>query len=186
MPAFGQYPEQYPDPDQHCWTPPPMPPASRKLLGAGAMIMVLLAIGCIAMCALFLIVNKLSAHHDSATPNVTVGRSYAPSTTTSVAPASYAPTAADFTVGVVITVKHCFGSYGCNYTYHVDPTYVGIRPLPHKNLTVVFEVTGGQENQTDNFTVDKNGVSHSSSLTAIAPDGTNFVVTVNRVIVDDA
>src|SRR3954470_5562488 len=75
----------------------------------------------------------------------------APSTAT-VAP----PVAADFVVGVIITEQKCFGSAGCSYHYTINPQYISAKPLPEKT-TVIFNVTGGEQDQVGNFTIDQDG-----------------------------
>ena len=99
-----------------------------------------------------------------------------PVTTPTVVPVSYTPKTTDFTVGVIITQKHCFGSYGCNYKYDIDPTYVGIQPLPDKKLTVIYTVTGSEEgDRMENFTIDKSGTAHFNKGGMVtAPDGTDL------------
>jgi hypothetical protein len=115
-------------------------------------------------------------------------------TTAPVAPASYSPTPADFTLDVIVTSKQCFGANACNYTYRVDPHYVGAQPLPDKKLTAIYTVTGGgqsyfggDKDQVQNFTVDKDGTARGSSGLLVAiPDGAKFVATVTRVIVEES
>lgn len=62
----------------------------------------------------------------------------------------------DFRVGVIVTGVECFGSAGCLVDYMIDPVYVGTADLPPRT-TVVYEVRGGDEPQTDSFTVDSSG-----------------------------
>lgn len=70
-------------------------------------------------------------------------------------PPPYMPTAADFTVAIQVTSKHCFGSAGCNVTYRIQPTYVGHTPLdPAQQYTVTYQVTGPKDGpQINSFTI---------------------------------
>lgn len=54
----------------------------------------------------------------------------------------YTPTKLDFTVTVKITEKKCFGSAGCNVTYHIDMKYGGDTLDPSKTYKVTYEVSG--------------------------------------------
>jgi hypothetical protein len=101
----------------------------------------------------------------------------APSTTT-VAP----PVAADFVVGVIITEQKCFGSAGCSYHYTINPQYISAKPLPEKT-TVVFTVTGGEQDQVGNFTIDQDGTATFDRETSISgSEGADLRATVTQVI----
>lgn len=65
-------------------------------------------------------------------------------------------TPADFRIEVIVTGVECFGSAGCLVDYMIDPAYVGTAKLPSQT-TVVYEVRGGDEPQTDSFKVDSTG-----------------------------
>jgi hypothetical protein len=59
-------------------------------------------------------------------------------------------TPADFTVGVLILSKECFGSAGCDVTYRIDPkTTVGC----DSSCTVTYQVSGGEDVQINSFTM---------------------------------
>jgi hypothetical protein len=76
----------------------------------------------------------------------------APTSTAAVA----SPRPEDFVIPVIVTSEHCFGSAGCNYKYTINPQYISSNPLPDKT-TVVFSVTGGDEDQVGSSTIDKKG-----------------------------
>ena len=92
------------------------------------------------------------------------------------------PAPSDFTVGVIVTQKHCFGDYGCNYKYDVDPSYVG-KSGGIKNLIVTYSVAGGEDGERiESFTVDKKGAMRFNLDEMItAPDGAVFTATVTSV-----
>lgn len=92
------------------------------------------------------------------------------------------PTPADFIVGVIITEQKCFGSAGCNYQYTINPQYISTKPLPDKT-TVVFTVTGGDQDQVGNFTIDANGTATFDRETSISgQENANLKATVTQVI----
>lgn len=103
-------------------------------------------------------------------------------TTTSSTPVAAPPTPADFVVGVIITEQKCFGSAGCNYRYTINPQYISTKPLPEKT-TVVFTVTGGEQDQVGNFTIDADGTATFDRETSISgPESANLQATVTQVI----
>ncbi|WNM74159.1 hypothetical protein SEA_NERGAL_68 [Mycobacterium Phage Nergal] len=109
------------------------------------------------------------------------GWSDSTSATTPEAPAAQL-TPADFRVGVVVTEQSCFGTAGCNVTYTIDPQYVGTAPLPDKT-TVVFSVSGGEQPQVGNFTIDSDGEATFQREKMIsAPEGANLVATVTQIV----
>ncbi|UXA10247.1 hypothetical protein KXD97_19110 [Mycobacterium sp. SMC-8] len=102
--------------------------------------------------------------------------------TTTPSPMVSPPTAADFEVGVIVTEQKCFGSAGCNYRYTINPQYVSAKPLPDKT-TVVFTVTGGDQDQVGNFTIDQDGTATFDRETSISgQENANFRATVTQVI----
>lgn len=83
---------------------------------------------------------------------------------------------------MIITEQKCFGSAGCNYRYTINPQYVGAQPLPDKT-TVVFNVTGGEQDQIGNFTIDKDGLATFDRETSISgPESPDLEATVMQVI----
>ncbi|ABM10882.1 MULTISPECIES: hypothetical protein [Mycolicibacterium] len=103
-------------------------------------------------------------------------------TTTSPTRAAAPPTPADFVVGVVITEQKCFGSAGCNYRYTINPQYISSKPLPERT-TVVYTVTGGEQDQVGNFTIDADGTATFDRETRISgEENANLQATVTQVI----
>ncbi|OLO99867.1 hypothetical protein BVU76_23595 [Mycolicibacterium porcinum] len=97
-------------------------------------------------------------------------------------PAALPPTAADFVIGVVVTEQKCFGSAGCIYHYTVNPQYLSAKPLPDKT-TVIFKVTGGDQDQIGNFTIDGDGTATFDRETVIdGPEGADLQATVTQVL----
>lgn len=110
------------------------------------------------------------------TPRWDAGSSSIPS------PAALPPTPADFVIGVVVTEQKCYGSAGCNYRYTINPQYVSSKPLPEKT-TVVFKVTGGDQDQVGNFTIDGDGTATFDRETGISgPEGADLQATVTQIL----
>lgn len=87
------------------------------------------------------------------------------------------PAPSDFTLGVKVLRKKCFGSYGCNVTYQVQPKYAGTwSSSVGRSVTVVYEVTGDEDGvQINNFTVSPDGtatVPQSEFATTSSPTAT--------------
>lgn len=96
--------------------------------------------------------------------------------------AALPPTTADFTVGVVVTEQKCFGSAGCIYRYTINPQYLSAKPLPDET-TVIFKVTGGDQDQVGNFTIDGDGTATFDRETTIdGPEGADLQATVTQVL----
>ncbi|OLT92850.1 hypothetical protein [Mycobacterium syngnathidarum] len=97
-------------------------------------------------------------------------------------PVATPPTAADFVVGVVVTEQKCFGSAGCIYHYTINPQYLSTKPLPDKT-TVIFKVTGGDQDQVGNFTIDDGGTATFDRESTIdGPEGADLAATVTQVL----
>lgn len=104
------------------------------------------------------------------------------SSSSTPAAAPLPPTTADLTVGVVVTEQKCFGSAGCIYHYTINPQYVSAKPLPDKT-TVIFKVTGGDQDQISNFTIDGDGTATFDRETTIdGPEGADLQATVTQVL----
>lgn len=102
--------------------------------------------------------------------------------TTTAAP--YVPTPEDFQVAIIETERSCFGSAGCNIRFRIDPTYVGTSALaPGSSYTVIYEVRGGDDVQTKNFTVEGGEARFREELISTPPNPTLTAVVV-RVLVD--
>lgn len=102
--------------------------------------------------------------------------------TASSRPVVAPPIPADFVVGVIITEQKCFGSAGCNYRYTINPQYVSAKPLPDRT-TVVYTVTGGDQDQVGNFSIDSGGTATFDRETSISgPANANLRATVTQII----
>lgn len=96
---------------------------------------------------------------------LTIGYATGTATNDSAAPSAYGygtsfplPQVSDFTIGVKILEKQCFGSAGCNIIYRIEPAYLGDPTQLSREYTVVYEVTGGEDGpQVNNFVVDSEG-----------------------------
>lgn len=97
-------------------------------------------------------------------------------------PAALPPTPADFVIDVVITEQKCFGSAGCIYHYTINPRYISAKPLPDKT-TVIFKVTGGDQDQVGNFTIDGDSTATFDRETVIdGPEGAHLQATVTQIL----
>lgn len=104
------------------------------------------------------------------------------SSSSTPSPVATPPTAADFVVGVVVTEQKCFGSAGCIYHYTINPQYLSTKPLPDKT-TVIFKVTGGDQDQVGNFTIDDGGTATFDRESTIdGPEGADLQATVTQVL----
>lgn len=103
-----------------------------------------------------------------------------PTSTTS--PAPVIPKPSDFVIGINVTGQQCFGSAGCNYRFRINPQYVGLTPLPD-TLTVVYKVSGGDEDQIANFTIKSDGTATIDSDSLIqGPAGAQLAAVATQVL----
>ncbi|MGH3516452.1 MAG: hypothetical protein ACRDQ7_03365 [Haloechinothrix sp.] len=65
------------------------------------------------------------------------------------------PEPEDFEVGIKVLEKQCFGSAGCHITFRIEPSYLGINPIPDdQTISVIYEVKGGSDGpQINTFTI---------------------------------
>lgn len=118
----------------------------------------------------------------SANPSDTPKWNAGVSSSSTPSPVASPPTAADFLIGVVVTEQKCFGSAGCIYRYTINPQHVSSKPLPDKT-TVVFRVTGGDQTQIGNFTIDGDGIATFDRETTLdGPEGADLQATVTQVL----
>jgi hypothetical protein len=100
---------------------------------------------------------------------------------TTEAPTFGKPKLTDFKLAVKTLKKSCFGSAGCNITYRVVVTYKGPALDPATDYTVTYAVKGGDDPQTNTFTVTGTDYTYdeqefistprsSSKLTAVVTD----------------
>lgn len=96
--------------------------------------------------------------------------------------ADYVPTPADFTLEVVEIKRSCFGSAGCNVTFKINPTYNGPPVNSSKSYTVVYEVRGGDDVDSDNFTMRGSNASVNSDDHISTPPNPTLTAEVTRVL----
>ncbi|GAA4383471.1 hypothetical protein [Tsukamurella soli] len=74
--------------------------------------------------------------------------------------------ASDFTIDVIVTKSHCFGSAGCNVSYTITPHYIGsTADLAGADVRVIYRVLGGEEPVTDSFTLTGTSVPYTDEST---------------------
>lgn len=84
---------------------------------------------------------------------------------------SHTPTKADFILKVKVTEKKCFGSAGCNITYHIDMTYNGAALDPSDTWLITYQVAGVEDGPAintleltgDEYSYDKSELGQTSS-----------------------
>ena len=97
------------------------------------------------------------------------------------APTPKVPTPAEFQIGVVVTDENCAGPDGCVYKYRVEPKYLGLHPLPDTEIKVMYQVTGGHQPQTGDFTVQGGQARVLQDVPLQGPPGAQLKATVTRV-----
>lgn len=89
---------------------------------------------------------------------------------TTKAPSRTPITAADFRIDTTVLTKKCFGSAGCNVTYTIEPTFLGItRDLEGRSFKVIYEVTGGEDPQIGNFSLTGTNMRYTESSSISTP-----------------
>lgn len=95
-----------------------------------------------------------------------------PSATPSPTAEPYTPVPGDFLVLPTVLKKQCFGTAGCNVTYRIAPSYVGTEaPDRARTYTVVYDVLGGVERQTNQFTLTGDNINYQSEETIQTASG---------------
>jgi hypothetical protein len=92
------------------------------------------------------------------------------------------PTPADFQVAVVVTEQNCSGTANCVYTYRIEPNFIGRHPLPEKEITVLYEVTGGHQPQPGDFTVHNGQARVLQKVILEGPPGARLQASVTRIV----
>jgi hypothetical protein len=93
------------------------------------------------------------------------------------------PTPREFTIGVVVTAQDCPPGGGCVYTYTIEPKYIGRHPLPADELRIEYQVTGGHEPQSGDFTVHGTEARIMKDVTLAGPPGAQLKAEATKVIV---
>src|SRR5215212_10276524 len=105
-----------------------------------------------------------------------------PPPTTLAAPTPKVPTPAEFQIGVVVTDQNCAGPSGCVYRYRVEPKYLGLHPLPDKEIKVLYRVTGGHQPQDGDFTVSGGQARVLEDVPLEGPPGAQLKAAVTKVV----
>jgi len=92
------------------------------------------------------------------------------------------PTPVEFQLSVVVTDQNCAVPAGCVYKYRVEPKYVGMHPLPDREFKVVYQVTGGHQPQTGDFTVKGDQAQVLQDVPIEGPPGARLQATVTQVV----
>ena len=113
-------------------------------------------------------------------------------TTTSVA-AVPIPQLSDLQVNVIVTGKQCFDPSNCVYHYAIDPFPTAtFPPQPSgRKFIVIYTVTGGNQSQIGNYTIDYTGdadhqgvVYRDTDATVIGPDNAVLVATPTQIVAE--
>jgi hypothetical protein len=92
------------------------------------------------------------------------------------------PTPAEFQLGVIVTDQNCTGPSGCVYKYRVEPKYIGLHPLPDKEFKVIYQVTGGHQPQTGDFTVQGDQARVLQDVPLEGPPGARLQAAVTQIV----
>ena len=94
------------------------------------------------------------------------------------------PEPADFRIDVIVTSKECFSPASCVYHYAIDPWPTASYPPQYDDtkLTVIYTVTGGDQDQVGNYTVKGDVMTRDMDAVVLGPDGATFTATVTQVI----
>ena len=97
-------------------------------------------------------------------------------------PRPQVPIPAEFQIGVVVTDQNCSGPSGCVYKYRIEPKYIGMHPLPEKEIKVVYQVTGGNQPQVGDFTVQGGQARVLQDVALEGPPGARLQASVTQII----
>ena len=98
------------------------------------------------------------------------------------APKPSVPTPAEFQIGVIVTDQNCTGPNGCVYKYRIEPKYIGLHPLPDTEIKVIYQVTGGHQPQTGDFTVKGDQARVLQDVPLEGPPGARLQATVTQIV----
>lgn len=110
------------------------------------------------------------------------GDRQASTTTSRQAPPPRLPIAREFTVRVVVTETNCDPAGDCAYIYSIEPKYIGMVPLPDKELRIDYRVDGGHQPQDGSFTVADDEARFLKNVTLIGPPGATLTAVVTDVV----
>jgi hypothetical protein len=92
------------------------------------------------------------------------------------------PIPAEFQIAVVVTDQNCSGPTGCVYKYRIEPKYIGLHPLPDKEIKVVYQVTGGRQPQVGDFTVQGGQARVLQDVPLEGPAGARLQAVVTQIV----
>ncbi len=92
------------------------------------------------------------------------------------------PIPAEFQIAVVVTDQNCSGPSGCVYKYRIEPKYIGMHPLPDKEIKVVYQVTGGHQPQVGDFTVQGGQARVLQDVALEGPPGARLQASVTQIV----
>ena len=107
----------------------------------------------------------------------------APTAAPPAPPPPKVPTPREFTIGVVVTAQDCPPGGGCVYTYTIEPKYIGTHPLPADELRIEYQVTGGHEPQSGEFTVHGTEARIMKDVILAGPPGAQLKAEATKVVV---
>lgn len=97
------------------------------------------------------------------------------------APTPKVPTPAEFQISIVVTDQDCTVPAGCIYKYRVEPKYLGLHPLPETPVKVIYQVTGGHQPQTGDFTVQGGQARVLQDVPLEGPPGAKLTAAVTKI-----
>ena len=92
------------------------------------------------------------------------------------------PIPAEFQIRVVVTDRNCTGPTGCVDKYRIEPKYIGMHPLPEKEIKVVYQVTGGHQPQVGDFTVQGGQARVLQDVALEGPPGARLQASVTQIV----
>ena len=105
-----------------------------------------------------------------------------PPPTPAASPRPQMPIPAEFQIGVVVTDQNCTGPTRCVYKYRIEPKYIGMHPLPEKEIKVVYQVTGGHQPQVGDFTVQGGQARVLQDVALEGPPGARLQASVTQIV----
>jgi hypothetical protein len=97
-------------------------------------------------------------------------------------PAPKVPTPAEFMIGVVVTDTKCAAPNACTYKYNIEPKYIGLHPLPANEIKVIYQVTGGHQPQTGDFTIKGTQARVLQDVTLDGPPNARLTAAVTQIV----
>ena len=92
------------------------------------------------------------------------------------------PTPVEFQLNVVVTEQNCTVPAECVYKYRIEPQYIGLHPLPNNEIKVIYQVTGGHQPQTGDFTVQGDQARILQDVPLEGPPGARLQATIIKIV----